>query len=337
MVCWFLHYGLLPFCTILSLSLLENEHAFDWQNMNSFRDEQSLYIRRKQLAYAGSSRRAFVRGGFTLIELLVVIAIIAILAAILLPVLTHAKVRAQAVGCMNNTKQLMLGWLMYAGENNDTMIDETKWVAGSMDGQTMTGQPWTQANANDTAIMVDPTQSLMADYIRNANVYKCPGDVYQAPVDAGPRVRSYSMNAAVGGKVGTVGGTYSPEDPNRVYVDGNTTGDHKMTALSKPGPTRIWVILDEHPDSLSDAVFQFRPGYLPASYQWQDMPASMHDGNCGMSFADGHSEIHKWMDGRTKWQVELRYKYWQTGSTYVVGLPTPSTDYAWMNAGMPYR
>lgn len=307
--------------------------------MNRSRDEQFLYIRRKQLAYANSSCRPFVQQGFTLIELLVVIAIIAILAAILLPVLTHAKVRAQAVGCMNNTKQLMLGWLMYSSENNDVMIDETKWVGGSMDGQTTTGAPWTAADEANAAIMVDPTQSLMADYIRNPNVYKCPGDVYQAPADPSPRVRSYSMNAAVGGKVGTVGGTYSPEDPNRIYVDGSMTTDHKMSALSKPGPSQVWVILDEHPDSISDAVFQFRPGYLPTAYEWQDMPASMHDGDCGISFADGHSVIHKWMDGRTKWQVELRYKYWQIGSsqTYTVGLPTPSVDYAWMDAGMPYR
>jgi hypothetical protein len=268
----------------------------------------------------------------------VVIAIIAILAAILLPVLTHAKVRAQAVGCLNNTKQLMLGWLIYAGENNDIMMDENKWVAGSMDGQTTTGGAWTAADCTNATIMVDPTQSLMADYIKNPSVYKCPGDTFQAPADPGPRVRSYSMNAAVGGKVGTVGGTYSPQDPNRVYIDGSMSGDHRMSVLNKPGPSKVWVILDEHPDSISDAVFQFRPGYLPTSYQWQDMPASLHDGDCVLSFADGHSEIHRWMDGRTKKQVEMRYKYWQSGTgTYAVGLPTPSVDYAWMNEGMPYR
>jgi prepilin-type N-terminal cleavage/methylation domain-containing protein len=305
--------------------------------MNRSRDEQFSHTRRKLLVHADGFCGRFAHPGFTLVELLVVIAIIAILAAILLPVLTHAKVRAQAVGCLNNTKQLMLGWLIFSGENNDTMMDETGWVAGSMDGQTTPGGPWTAADCTNAAIMVDPTQSLMADYIKNPGVYKCPGDFYQAPADPGPRVRTYSMNAAVGGKVGTVGGTYSPEDPNRIYIDGTMPGDHRMSALNKPGPSKVWVILDEHPDSISDAVFQFRPGYFPTSYQWQDMPASLHDGNCVLSFADGHSEIHKWLDARTKKPVEMRYKYWQSGSTYSVGLPTPSVDYAWMNQGMPYR
>lgn len=306
--------------------------------MNRSRDEQSLHTGHTQLVRASGSQRPLLCRGFTLIELLIVIAIIAILAAIMLPVLTHAKIRAQAVGCMNNTRQLMLGWLLYANENNDIMMDETKWVAGSMDGQTTTGAPWTAAQCTNAAIMVDPTQSLMANYIKNPNVYKCPGDFYQAPADPGPRVRSYSMNAAVGGKVGTVGGTWSPDDPNRIYVDGTMTGDHNIRVLNKPGPSQVWVILDEHPDSISDAEFQFRPGYPPTSYQWQDMPASLHDWNCSLSFADGHSIIHKWMDPRTRQRVEMRYKYWQTaGQTYVVGLPTSSVDYAWMDAGMPYR
>ncbi|HEX3628757.1 MAG TPA: prepilin-type N-terminal cleavage/methylation domain-containing protein [Verrucomicrobiae bacterium] len=308
--------------------------------MNRPRNEQTFDTRHKLLVRADSLRPPIFRSGFTLIELLVVIAIIAILAAIMLPVLTHAKVRAQAVGCLNNTKQLMLGWLLFAGENDDVMMDETKWVAGSMDDQNNVGGPWTgPSSCTNAAIMVDPTQSLMANYIKNPKVYKCPGDIYQAPADPGPRVRTYAMNAAVGGKVGTVGGTWSPEDPNRVYIDGTKQGDHKVSALTHPGPSRVWVILDEHPDSLTDAVFQFQPGWLQTSYKWQDMPGSLHDGNCPISFADGHSEIHKWMDGRTKQRVEMRYKWWQSSGTgyFAVGVPTPSVDYAWMNAGMPYR
>ena len=223
------------------------------------------------------------------------------------------------------------------------MINANNWVSPGA------GEDWAFAPGNtNTALLLDPNQSLMAEYVKSADVYKCPSDTQEA--QNGPRDRSYSMNAATGGKVGTIGATpgYTAEDPAnpRTYIQDTSAKPLNTTSLlNKPGPVKVWVILDEHPDDLvgagGDAIFQFRPGYPPTQYQWQDMPSSLHNGACGISFADGHSEIHKWLDGRTKWPVHKIYKWWQgSASTEMCNQsgPTPaSQDYAWMNAGMPYQ
>jgi prepilin-type N-terminal cleavage/methylation domain-containing protein len=273
--------------------------------------------------------------GFTLIELLVVIAIIAILAAILLPALAAAKERARAAGCLSNTRQLMLGWLIYADDNDDALMAAGSWVAGSMDGATTPGQPWTTADSANTDLLMDPTKSLIAPYIKSPGVFKCPADTYTSPANPDPRVRDYSINAGIGGKVGTIGGNFDPDTGanDRNYIQ-DTTGK-KMSVLTHPGPVNVWVMLDEHPDSINDGEFQFRPGYPPSQFQWQDMPGSFHNGACCLSFAEGHSEIHKWMDGVTKQQVKMMFKWWETSGA-TTKLAPKSVDYWWMNQGMPY-
>jgi len=273
------------------------------------------------------------RKGFTLIELLVVIAIIAILAAMLLPALTKAKIKAQGIKCLSNTKQLTLGWVMFGTDNQDKLMPNPGWVDGSMS--------WTSAADNlDTAKLLTGT---MGDYVKNPGVYKCPGDTSDAP--NGVRVRSVSMNGALGNSSGPDGKGQGP-DGKRLYYAKNSpgpavgTGAKKMGDLNTTGPANVFVILDEHADSLSgvggDATFMHDPGYLPSSEKWRDLPASYHNGAGSFSFADGHSEIHKWLQrgvkARTIWPVtKTSAADWKSFNQ------VQAVDFEWVQDRMPYR
>jgi prepilin-type N-terminal cleavage/methylation domain-containing protein len=259
--------------------------------------------------------------GFTLIELLVVIAIIAILAAMLLPALSKAKVKAQGISCMSNTKQIALGWILHNTDNNGEFITGMP-VQGFMD---WFGNP---GNTNVSLLINEDNGALglspMALYIRSAGVWKCPADRYQAPANPGPRVRSISMNGFVtGAGAGSVLGTYPG---TRVFFSAK-----KESELLRP--SEVFVALDEHPDSINDARFMFDPGATPPAYVWRDLPGSSHAGAGGLSFADGHSEIKKWREtGGTIATVRpVNYTAWNNTTVRA------SQDYAWMNDRMPYR
>jgi prepilin-type processing-associated H-X9-DG protein len=221
--------------------------------------------------------------------------------------------------------------IIYVGDFDEKFPLSGKWVGDSpgLDFATSTG------NTN-TAQLLDPTLSPLAPYIKTANAYKCPGDIYTA--QNGQRVRSLSSNGAIGGKP-TVLGTV-PGGRNYYGGAGSTVGvATKMTQMTRPGPSRTWAIIDEHWDSLNDAIFMLDPGASPGGEYWRDLPASYH-GNAGsFSFLDGHSEIHKWRsvgvrnpsyypvrkDGSSPWN----------GSTG--GPKFTSQDYEWVQDGMPYR
>jgi prepilin-type N-terminal cleavage/methylation domain-containing protein/prepilin-type processing-associated H-X9-DG protein len=224
--------------------------------------------------------RPATRRAFTLIELLVVIAIIAILAALLLPALVKAKIKAQNAYCLNNTKQLSLAWLMYAHDNNDNLLCSfapyppwNDWVNGSM------SDPVEAVDIN--LLKTSPLNNLLGG---NYKVYKCAGDTRK--VNGKPVVRSVAMNGFIGQNFW--------EDQYNAFL--------KLSQMTKPGPANTFVILDECA-GINDGFFATHMAgydpYTPSLWNFGDIPATYHNNAGSFSFADGHSEIHKWRDSRT--------------------------------------
>jgi len=245
-------------------------------------------------------------GAFTLVELLVVIATLGVLAMMLLPALAKTGPNTQTFQCLNNLRQIQHGWLVYSADNNDRIVPTVGQGAAQVN---LLPNPYTNpGNPENQWIYGDVTTrsgtdlnllrlGLIFPYAPNVGLFKCPADpktAYESPYSLPPpgatnppTIRSISMNGFMSPIVDSIQRSTAPlNQAYRIF--------RKQSDIAVMGSANCWVMLDESPYSINDGWFVADPS--PTASTWIDKPAVYHNNSCGVSFADGHCELHKWRD-----------------------------------------
>ena len=231
---------------------------------------------------------------FTLIELLVVIAIIALLMAIMVPVLRSAKERAHRVVCLSNLRQLTLAWLAYANEHDGKLVLGDPFSGrGSINQNTgraiIVEESWLgrafYMPESRSELIEDPNKGALWPWIKNVDIYRCPRGREGHAV-------TYSTFASANGK--NVEGTYLPNRTGR-RVGSTVLKLTSLTDIISPGAGQRAVFIDMGQTPVSG----FCVDYLSPKWTWYCPPPIRHRDGVTLSMADGHAEYWKWKSSET--------------------------------------
>jgi type II secretory pathway pseudopilin PulG len=232
--------------------------------------------------------------GFTFVELLVLILLLGFFSALILPIQTKTRPGTQSLRCINNHRQLVLAWNMYADDNNGGV------PFADSQGISVSGPTWFTGNLTYAGTFrgnwdtnLDMASSPLWPYTgKSPQIFRCPADKSTVSTNGltFPRIRSISMSQVFGKGVWLDGKFSSSSQYWRTY-------DRRGIIVL---PAKTWLFCDENPDSINDANMAVtctgnQQGDPPTSSLIIDFPSNLHNRGAAISFTDGHCDIHKWI------------------------------------------